>query len=247
MDDNIRPNFGAAYPGQSKQAGLENSPKYSSLLNLFRHKSKRSESKPNLHRNPESKISQSFLNKQSLLDLYKGLSNKSNMVGRNSKLSTDNQILDQKQQSNLLRSLCQIEAQTEYLSGTLICEVLGFTGFVKLLPKDSPIRIIFKYGSPELENIYQFVDGHFELMKLHKSDIPMKQLSNLDDKWLTNGRLVTTLLKSFNFTPVGHDDLKFADQRWDQTQHIFSPTIGGVLTIKVSNQYTFYFKTYICM
>ncbi|CAH8479273.1 unnamed protein product [Schistosoma turkestanicum] len=264
---------------------VEKRPKYSSLLNLLRHKSKKTTNNYSLQNDnrPRSVTTASptttnvidrkhsflHLNGQSNSDLTvthiplrksatllvqnnnsnytnKGLS-KSRSNARD--LITNDASLKQ-QQEFLLKRLCQIEAQTEYLSGTLICEVIGVSGSVSSLSRDV-FRISLKYDSPIMSSIYE-LQSDSELPEhkpLYTSTVPLNQKVGSNDKWTITGRLTSSHSFStssstmtsnpsktsahFQTTYLDDVNLKFPDQRWDQTKHIFSPTIGDVLTIKV--------------
>ncbi|VDO58399.1 unnamed protein product [Schistosoma margrebowiei] len=263
---------------------IEKRPKYSSLLNLIRHKSKKTtnnyllqnENRPRAATTAspvtttaiDQKHSFLQLNRQSNLDLTathiplkksatllvhnnnshynKGLS-KSRSSARD--LVTNDASFKQ-QQEVLLKRLCQIEAQTEYLSGTLICEVIGVSGSVSSLSKDV-FKISLKYDTPVLSSIYELKSDKElpDVESLYTSTVPLNQKGGSNDKWTITGRLsssssfsssssapISNSSKSsahFQATYLNDVNLKFPEQKWDQTKHIFSPTIGDVLTIKV--------------
>ncbi|CAH8518561.1 unnamed protein product [Schistosoma curassoni] len=263
---------------------IEKRPKYSSLLNLIRHKSKKTtnnyllqnENRPRAATTAspvtttavDQKHSFLHLNRPSNLDLTtthiplkksatllthnnnshynKGLS-KSRSSARD--LVTNDASFKQ-QQEVLLKRLCQIEAQTEYLSGTLICEVIGVSGSVSSLSKDV-FRISLKYDTPVLSSIYELKSDKElpDVEPLYTSTVPLNQKGGSNDKWTITGRLfssssfspsssaqISNSSKSsahFQATYLNDVNLKFPEQKWDQTKHIFSPTIGDVLTIKV--------------
>ncbi|CAH8520266.1 unnamed protein product [Schistosoma haematobium] len=263
---------------------IEKRPKYSSLLNLIRHKSKKTtnnyllqnENRPRAATTAspvtttavDQKHSFLHLNRSSNLDLTtthiplkksatllthnnnshynKGLS-KSRSSARD--LVTNDASFKQ-QQEVLLKRLCQIEAQTEYLSGTLICEVIGVSGSVSSLSKDV-FRISLKYDTPVLSSIYELKSDKElpDVEPLYTSTVPLNQKGGSNDKWTITGRLFSSSSLSpsssaqisnsskssahFQATYLNDVNLKFPEQKWDQTKHIFSPTIGDVLTIKV--------------
>ncbi|CAH8517979.1 unnamed protein product [Schistosoma rodhaini] len=262
---------------------IEKRPKYSSLLNLIRHKSKKTtnnyllqnENRPRAATTAspvtttavDHKHSFLQLNRQSNLDLTathiplkksatllvhnnnshcnKGLS-KSRSSARD--LITNDVSLKQ-QQEVLLKRLCQIEAQTEYLSGTLICEVIGVSGSVSSLSKDV-FRISLKYNTPAFSSIYELQSDKElpDVKPLYTSTVPLNQKGGSNDKWTITGRLFSSSFSTSSSAPISNSskslahlqatylndvNLKFPEQRWDQTKHIFSPTIGDVLTIKV--------------
>ncbi|VDO79846.1 unnamed protein product [Schistosoma mattheei] len=267
---------------------IEKRPKYSSLLNLIRHKSKKTtnnyllqnENRPRAATTAspvtttavDQKHSFLHLNRPSNLDLTtthiplkksatllvhnnnshynKGLS-KSRSSARD--LVTNDASFKQ-QQEVLLKRLCQIEAQTEYLSGTLICEVIGVSGSVSSLSKDV-FRISLKYDTPVLSSVYELKSDKElpDVEPLYTSTVPLNQKGGSNDKWTITGRLfssssfspsssapISNSSKSsahFQATYLNDVNLKFPEQKWDQTKHIFSPTIGDVLTIKVRCQH----------
>ncbi|KAH8860749.1 thymidylate synthase [Schistosoma japonicum] len=256
----------------------EKRPKYSSLLNLLRHKSKKStnnysaqsDNRPRAATITAPAITTTAqLSKQSNTDLATHIPlqksetiysscNNSNVYSRglsksksNARDFLTNNANFKQQQEVLLKRLCQIEAQTEYLSGTLICEVIGISGSVSSLSKDV-FRISLKYDRPVLSSVCELQnDGKLPNIKpLYASTIPLYQKVGSNDKWTITSRLSSSSppfspslsvlasnpsksLAHLQTTYLNDVNIKFPEQKWDQTKHIFSPTIGDVLTIKV--------------
>ncbi|CAH8290064.1 unnamed protein product [Heterobilharzia americana] len=249
---------------------LEKRPKYSSLMNLIRHKSKKStnncsvqnDNRPRAITTIDHKLSSTQLDKQSNFDLTKTSMKVTTLCNNNNSyyskglsksksnarecIPTDFSL--KQQQEILIKRLCQIEAQTEYLSGTLICEVIGISGSTASLSRDV-FKISLKYGSPNLSSVYELQtnDEPPDIKPLFTSTIPLNQKTGFDDKWTVTGRLssssfsiATSALSSYSSKSPTHlqtyclddRDLKFPAQKWDHTKHIFNPTIGDVLTIK---------------
>ncbi|CAH8839515.1 unnamed protein product [Trichobilharzia szidati] len=258
---------------------LEKRPKYSSLMNLIRHKSKKATNNNNNNNNPfqndsrpravttiDPRYSALQSNKQSNSDLSKTPQMSTTLYSNNNNqhhhhhskglsrlksnardvMSIDSSL--KQQQEVLIKRLCQIEAQTEYLSGTLICEVIGISGSLSSLSRDI-FKISLKYGSPDLSSVYELQcnDNTPDIRPLYTSTIPLSQKSGSNDKWTITGRLSSTSFSysssvlspysnnsSANLQTTYSDDtdLKFPAQKWDHTKHIFSPTVGDVLTIK---------------
>ncbi|VDP97762.1 unnamed protein product [Trichobilharzia regenti] len=245
---------------------LEKRPKYSSLMNLIRHKSKKATNNSNI--NPfqndsrpravttidprysvlqSNKPSNSDLSKtpQMSTSLYSNNNNNHHSKGLSRLKSNARDVMSidsslKQQQEVLIKRLCQIEAQTEYLSGTLICEVIGISGSLSSLSRDI-FKISLKYGSPDLSSVYELQcnDNTPDIRPLYTSTIPLSQKSGSNDKWTITGRLSSTSFSnsssalspylnnsSANLQTTYSDDtdLKFPAQKWDHTKHIFSPT-----------------------
>ncbi|KAK4469520.1 hypothetical protein MN116_007064 [Schistosoma mekongi] len=264
----------------------EKRPKYSSLLNLLRHKSKKStnnypaqsDNRPRAATTTAPTITSTAIDgkhsfaqsiKQNNTDLTTHIplqksetnyannnNNNSNSKGLSKSKSNARDFLTndasfKQQQEVLLKRLCQIEAQIEYLSGTLICEVIGISGSVSSLSRDV-FRVSLKYDKPVLSSVCELQnDGKLPNIKpLYASNIPLYQKVGSNDKWTITSRLSSSSppfppslsvlasnpsksLAHLQTTYLNDVNIKFPEQKWDQTKHIFSPTIGDVLTIKV--------------
>ncbi|CAH8616955.1 unnamed protein product [Dicrocoelium dendriticum] len=134
--------------------------------------------------------------------------------------------------------LCLIEAQTEYLSGTFKCEVIGISGAGQCFNKDE-FKVNFVYGPPTLPTLYEIHDKEVKLLPVRKSSIETENVVHLEDKWIAHGRIHCTqsVRKNHDRIPLSACenvpvDYSFPKQIWDNPCNIFSPLIDSVLTLK---------------
>ncbi|KAF7233267.1 hypothetical protein EG68_04643 [Paragonimus skrjabini miyazakii] len=145
-----------------------------------------------------------------------------------------------KQEEYLKMQLCLIEAQMEYLSGTLKCEVIGISGTSLYINRDE-FKIGIKHGPPTLPTLYELNGTKATLIPINKSTIQLNQKSTEEDKWTTHGRVqasqsISKRNQEHNklCSSEGRQPYIFPKQIWDHSSHVFSLAIDSVLTLKAS-------------
>lgn len=233
----------------SFSANLTKQPWFSSMMNLIRTKSKKNLYSPTNQPVPSPHLEKNFvMGESSFGDLCgqefrqkiitPSRNRRSRVVYRKSR--GDSLLHSLKQQEEFIKKqMCDIEAQIECLSGTMKCEVIGVSGS-NYRPSKDEFRVSLRQGTPTLHSLYELDGVKNSLLPLHKTAFTMGYSDITDDKWRLHGRVESgsnffwKLESSIESSVGGGQSYKFPKQNWDHPGHIFSPTIHGVFTLKVT-------------
>ncbi|TPP57876.1 hypothetical protein FGIG_08240, partial [Fasciola gigantica] len=229
--------------------GLIKQPWFSSMMNLIRTKSKRKLYSPTDSASSGPHLDRNFMMQRSLSSDLCGPAFKQKILtppkSRRSRViykkSRDDSLFHslQRQEEFTKKQMCDIEAQIEYLSGTIKCEAIGVSGPNHYLNKDE-FRVSLRQGKPVIHSLYELDGVKNALLPLHRTAFTMASSVTTIDKWSLHGRVESgsnfTLKRgnSVQFNSEGNTTYTFPKQFWDHPGYIFSPTIHGVFTLKVT-------------
>ncbi|VDP72564.1 unnamed protein product [Echinostoma caproni] len=234
-------------PDSRGSENLTKQPWYSSMMNLMRTKSKKKlysptdsvNPSPNLDENVpwEKRLSGDFYASEFKQKILTPKRRRSRVIYRNLKPRDSFLHSQQRQEEFLKKQLCDIEAQMEYLSGTMKFEVVGVSGPSQYLNKDE-FKVNLRQGSPVLHSLYECDGVKNALLPLHKTTFIGMNSVTTDDKWSLHGRVESgsTFMRrrkdSLQMVLGKDESYVFPKQIWNHPGYIFSPTIHGVFTLK---------------